>query len=151
MAGGKNTRSQPANRCVMRLGLLEDDHSLAPHDNQELIARLHPQRLASLARNYDLVLGRKRRLSHRFTFLHGVKRSLLARVTRTKADRGSPSCLLSSPLVVRDSSEFQELNRRTVVNDHRYCHTRGGTVGFNQDFLAFECPGKVIHFKSNVR
>jgi hypothetical protein len=53
--------------------------------------------------------------------------------------------------MVRVRSEFQELNRRTVVNDHRYCHTRGGTVRFNQDFLAFECPRKVIHFKSNVR
>jgi len=39
----------------------------ARHDNQELIARLDAQRLASLAWNYDLVLGRKRRLNHRFT------------------------------------------------------------------------------------
>ena len=54
-------------------------------------------------------------------------------------------------MVVRDRSEFQELNRRTVVNDHRYCHTWGGRVRFNQDFLAFECPCKVIHFKGNVR
>ena len=61
------------------------------------------------------------------------------------------SAVFHLPLVVRDRSEFHELNRRTVINDHRYCQTWAGTVRFNQDFLAFECPSKVIHFKSNVR
>ena len=67
------------------------------------------------------------------------------------AERGTPSCLLSLPLVVRDRSEFHKLNRRTVVNDHRYCHTWRRTVRFNQDFLALERLCQVIHFKSNVR
>jgi len=53
--------------------------------------------------------------------------------------------------MVRNRSKFQELNRRTVVNYHRYCHTWRGTVRFNQDFLTFECPCKVIHFKGNMR
>jgi hypothetical protein len=62
-----------------------------------------------------------------------------------------PYLVLSGFIIVRDRSEFQELNRRAVVNDHRHCHTWRGTVRFKQDFLTFEGPGKVIHFKSNVR
>jgi Reverse transcriptase (RNA-dependent DNA polymerase) len=58
---------------------------------------------------------------------------------------------LSGFLVVRDRSEFQELNRRAVVNDHRHCHTWRGTVRFNHDFLTFEGLGKVIDLKSNMR
>src|SRR5580704_13022736 len=62
-----------ANRLVVRLWLLDDDHLLATHHNQELIPGLHTQRLESLFGNHNLVLRRKRHLSHRFTFYQKVK------------------------------------------------------------------------------
>jgi hypothetical protein len=55
MAGGVNTRGEPANGSVMRLRFLENDHSLAPNHYQKLIPCLHTQRLASLSSDHYLV------------------------------------------------------------------------------------------------
>jgi hypothetical protein len=57
---------------------LENDDSIATHDDEQLVARLYAQRLASIARDHNLILCGERRKRHRFTFYQKVKGRTLA-------------------------------------------------------------------------
>jgi predicted ATP-grasp superfamily ATP-dependent carboligase len=58
---------------MMRFRLRQYDYRASAYDDQQLIAGFQTQGLAGLVRNHYLVLSRKRRLGHRFTFYLKVK------------------------------------------------------------------------------
>jgi len=47
-------------------------------------------------------------------------------------------------------AKLDEFHRRAVMDDHCCPHSIGRGTRFDQDFFAFECLVKIVHFKGNV-
>jgi len=69
---GVQATTETTNSYMMRLGLLQYDDPISPNDDNEFVPGLYLESLPSFARNYNLILCRKCRFGHRFTFYQKV-------------------------------------------------------------------------------